>query len=161
MLRKGSLHLLSDFNEADNGRRPCKDGDGPLPFPPRVLVADDNRLIREITELQLIQCGAQVSLASNGMEALEQMRRHPFDVALLDIRMPLLGGLGIVTRVRASPKDYQSVPTFVAMSASHEEQQKQQCVQVGMDDYLCKPVSQKDLSEGLARWLPAGLRGQC
>lgn len=94
----------------------------------------------------------QVSLAGNGMEALEKMRKQPFDVALLDIRMPLLGGLELVARVRASPNEFQRVPTFVAMSASHEEHRKQQCVRAGMDDYLCKPVSQKELAEGLVRW---------
>jgi len=122
------------------------------PVAPRVLVADDNQLIRRITEALLLRCGALVSLAGNGIEALELLRQETFEVALLDIRMPFVGGLEIVSLVRASPEAYKCVPTFVGMSASPAEEQIQLCLQCGMSDYLCKPVSQSDLAKGLVRW---------
>lgn len=129
--------------------------DEPLPLradSPRVLVADDNKLIRQVTEALLISCGAQVSLASNGIEALEQLASQSFDVALLDIRMPFVGGLQIVSTVRASPHAYKRLPTFVGVSASPSDDLIQLCLRAGMSDFLCKPVSKEDLTKGLVRW---------
>ena len=129
--------------------------DEPLPLravPPRVLVADDNKLIRRITEALLISCGARVSLACNGIEALEQMATSSFDVALLDMRMPFVGGLQIVSTARASPHDYKRLPTFVGMSASPSNDLLELCHQAGMSDFLCKPICKSDLDKGLVRW---------
>lgn len=121
-------------------------------FQPRVLVADDNRIIREVIRSQLASIGALVTSAANGFDALEMIRQQPFEVALLDIEMPRISGLEVVRLVRSAPGDYSRVQTFVAMSAATNSQQKQLCFEAGMDDFLGKPFWQKELSERMDRW---------
>jgi len=120
---------------------------------PRVLVVDDDWICREVARELLAGAGAQVALASSGLEALAQVDREAFDLVLLDLQMPGMGGVETARRLREQPHG-QHVP-IVAVTA--EEDPNADLAGAGVDDYLPKPIEPDALLAVLKRWLPLRL----
>jgi class 3 adenylate cyclase len=102
-----------------------------------VLAADDNEFNRHIIQRWLQRQGHTVSLASNGVEALQLLERAPFDVILLDIVMPELNGVQVLARLKENP-DWQHIPTIMITSLQEMDAAKL-CIELGAEDYLTKP----------------------
>ena len=118
----------------------------------RILVAEDNEINQEVV-LQLLRAtGAQVTLAENGQEAVEQVRTQTFDLVLMDVQMPHMDGLEATRQIRAQPA-YRELP-ILAMTANAFESDRQQCLDAGMNDHLAKPIEPEQLTATLVRWLP-------
>ncbi|SDX67157.1 PAS domain S-box-containing protein [Allochromatium warmingii] len=118
----------------------------------RILVAEDNEINQEVV-LQLLRAtGAQVTLAENGQEAVEQVRTQTFDLVLMDVQMPHMDGLEATRQIRAQPA-YRELP-ILAMTANAFESDRQQCLEAGMNDHLAKPIEPEQLTATLVRWLP-------
>lgn len=117
----------------------------------RVLVVEDNAINRRIMELQLISYGISVSLAGNGQEALSLLEEQEFDIIFMDCHMPIMDGYEATRQIRANAERY-GTPKIIALTASSAEKIKHRCLNIGMDDFLRKPVRnlQKRLSAYLA-----------
>ncbi|WP_292038726.1 Hpt domain-containing response regulator, partial [Massilia sp. UBA6681] len=97
------------------------------------------------------QAGAEVSVAGNGIEALEAMRCRRFDCVLMDVQMPVMDGLEATRRIRQDP---QLAGTLViAMTANAGVEDRARCLQAGMDEFLSKPVVPELLAATIARCL--------
>jgi signal transduction histidine kinase/DNA-binding response OmpR family regulator len=136
-------------------RSPIETGgaeDSPLAghFPLRILLAEDNSVNQRVGLLMLERLGYLADVAGNGAEALEALRRQPYDLVLMDIRMPGMDGLEATRRIRAEiPPERQ--PWIVAMTANVLFEQREACRAAGMDDFVQKPVGQADLRAALTR----------
>lgn len=122
----------------------------------RVLVAEDNAFNQIVTTAMLENVGAVVRVASDGLEALALLRSEPFDCVLMDVQMPLMDGLEATRRIRADPS---LAPTrVIAMTANAWDEDRDQCLAAGMDDFVTKPVDPQVLYRTVMRWcrLPAG-----
>jgi DNA-binding response OmpR family regulator len=118
---------------------------------PRVLVVDDQEEIREMTTLILSGAGYDVQSAGGGEEALRRARREPFDLVLLDINMPGMGGWETLRLLRED-EDLEGLP--VAMfSVKGEVRDKTVGLQYGATDYITKPFAVDDLVARVARLL--------
>lgn len=108
---------------------------------PRVLVVDDEETLRLTMKARLQSNGFEVSTASNGEEAIEVMKAHPFDIALLDVNMPQLNGLQVleVIRERYPTTDVIMLTGFADFSTAIE------CLKMGAKDYLVKPIEPTEL----------------
>ncbi|MBI5174221.1 MAG: response regulator [Candidatus Melainabacteria bacterium] len=116
-----------------------------------VLVADDSPLQRTMLALLLKQSGHNVSLAADGLEALQLTRGATvFDLILLDCRMPVLGGLDTARLIRAAEVAGQPRHTIVGVSSSASAEQ---CYAAGMDEFFEKPLKRHQLQSVLARRL--------
>jgi adenylate cyclase len=104
-----------------------------------LLVVDDNRVNRLLVARTLEQLGHRVSFAEDGRQALEQLRRQPPDLVLLDIEMPEMDGYQTLEALRADPK-LRDIPV-VMMSSVDEVDSVARCVEMGAEDYLFKPVN--------------------
>jgi class 3 adenylate cyclase/CheY-like chemotaxis protein len=102
-----------------------------------LLVVDDDPGNRDMLARRLTRLGHQITLAENGREALEILRRTPFDLMLLDIQMPELNGYQVLEVMKADPA-LRDVPVIV-LSASDETERVAHCIQMGAEDYLPKP----------------------
>ena len=108
----------------------------------RILLADDQPLLLSALETIL---GAQdditvAATAADGAEAVEKARAHRIDVAVLDIRMPVLDGLAATRRIRELPRpDAKSIP-IIAMTADAFDEDRQRSLQAGMNAHLSKPL---------------------
>jgi two-component system OmpR family response regulator len=107
---------------------------------PRVLVADDEPNIREVISFALERAGYGVATARNGSEALQQLRRGPVDLIVLDIGMPEMDGLEVCRQIRKS----SDVP-ILFLSARDEEIDRVLGLEIGGDDSVTKPFSAREL----------------
>jgi len=120
---------------------------GPL----RILVADDNELNLALMTFVLGDLlGHSFQVAANGAEAIAALRRQAFDVILMDVQMPVMGGIE-ATRQILQEWPAASRPRIIALTAGLEANEEQACRDAGMDDYLVKPLDRELLAAALAR----------
>jgi len=124
------------------------DGDWPAFTGVRVLVADDHRTNRELVRLFLAGVGAEVTEASDGEEAAQLAADWPFDVILMDLRMPKLDGVGAVRRIREQPGPNDATP-IIAFTADSEGMDK--LGPLGFQDIVPKPLEPGVLIAAIAR----------
>jgi PAS domain S-box-containing protein len=116
--------------------------------PLRVLVAEDNSVNQRLAALTLEHLGYRADIVANGLEALEALRRQRYDVVLMDVQMPELDGLEATRRIRAGwPPDKR--PRIVAMTANAMLEDREACLEAGMDAYLSKPLKIEDLARAM------------
>ena len=116
----------------------------------RVLVVEDNIVNQQLALNLLQRWGHVASLAEDGQQALEYLARESFDLVLMDMQMPVLGGLEATRRYRQQEAPGQHLP-IIAMTANALQGDREQCLAAGMDDYLSKPVRAADLQQLLQR----------
>lgn len=126
--------------------------------PLRILVAEDNVVNQKLIVRLLEKKGHLVAIANDGAEALANIEWERFDLILMDVQMPRMGGLEVTQRIRAlERKSGDHVPIF-AMTAHAMKGDRERCLAAGMDDYLSKPIDTTELYEKLGRVTPAGDR---
>ena len=107
----------------------------------RILLVDDESAIRRALRPPLIELGFQVADVSRGEEALQTLRSGAFDVVLLDVNMPGIGGLETLRRMRAlAPR----LP-IIMLTVRDAEEEKVEALELGADDYVTKPFSTREL----------------
>ncbi|RKE18917.1 two-component system response regulator CseB [Streptomyces sp. TLI_171] len=106
----------------------------PVPGAPRILLVEDDEVIREATQLALERYGFPVETAADGLEGLERFRAAPPDLLLLDVMLPLLDGVGLCRRIRE-----ESQLPILMMSARTEPIDVISGLEAGADDYVVKP----------------------
>jgi CheY-like chemotaxis protein len=115
----------------------------------RVLVVDDNPVNRELAQAVLNSAGAETTLAGGGAEALELAAWNPFDVILLDRRMPGIDGSDVLARLREEPGPNDAVPVLVFTA----DTDMSALVGPGrFDDFVGKPLNALGLVQTIARW---------
>ena len=117
-----------------------------------VLLAEDNTLNQEIASELLQNVGLRVTIAQNGQEAVTMAGQAHFDLILMDLSMPVMGGLEAAATIRTLPG--QAATPILALTANAFKEDRQRCLEAGMNDHLAKPVTPTTLYQALARWLP-------
>ena len=112
--------------------------------PLRVLLAEDNRINQQVIELMLNRLGYEVTIASNGIEAFEKATSQSFDVILMDVQMPFMDGIE-ATRLILSYHVYPK-PRIIALTASSTREDRDKCLEAGIDDYVAKPIRRERLA---------------
>ncbi len=115
----------------------------------RVLLAEDNQVNQRLAVHILERLGHTVSLATNGREVLELLESSPFDLVLMDIQMPEMGGVEATERIRAREKDEGGHIPIIAMTAHAMAGDRERFLAAGMDEYISKPISQERLREAV------------
>ncbi len=121
----------------------------------RVFVAEDNNISRMVIEALLKQFGVTVALASNGQQALEAiMAGDPADIILMDLQMPVMDGYTATARIRQWETETGCLRRpIIALTADAFAEDQQRCLDIGMDDFLSKPLVIDTLKQTLIRWL--------
>lgn len=116
-----------------------------------ILLVDDHPFNQQVGADLLEVVGATVSIAGNGLEAVEASRQHTYDAILMDVQMPQMDGFAATEIIRQSPQGL-NVP-IIAMTANVLMEDRQRCLAAGMNDFISKPVEPEKLYSMLARWL--------
>lgn len=106
----------------------------------KILIVDDEILIREVIKEYTSIEGYEVTEAANGLEAIKQVEKNDFDIIIMDIMMPHLDGYQAIKKI----KDIKNIPCII-LSARDQEYDKLAGFEIGIDDYLTKPFSPREL----------------
>jgi signal transduction histidine kinase/DNA-binding response OmpR family regulator len=118
----------------------------------RVLIAEDNAVNQKVATLMLGKLGIRPDLAANGREAVKMFQMTPYDLILMDCRMPELDGYAASREIRSREPRGRRV-AIVAMTADAMEGSRELCLDAGMDDYISKPIKRGEMVEVLRKWL--------
>jgi len=146
-LLDGITRLLSD--EVDPAARPSADQHAAVEAKPlKILVAEDNQLNCRVLLLQLANLGYTADAVANGREALEAIRKTPYDVVLMDCHMPEMNGSEATRAIRNIPGRTRQT-RILAVTANADPDEKRKCLDAGMDAYLIKPINLEQLDQAL------------
>jgi signal transduction histidine kinase/CheY-like chemotaxis protein/HPt (histidine-containing phosphotransfer) domain-containing protein/HAMP domain-containing protein len=120
----------------------------------RVLLAEDNEINQQIAVELLEGAGASVDVAKNGREAVEKLTEtgaeSRYDAVLTDLQMPIMDGFQATARIRADAR-FATLP-IIAMTAHATVEERQRCLDAGMNDHIAKPIDPESLFETIARY---------
>jgi CheY-like chemotaxis protein len=108
------------------------------------LVAEDNPVNQKVVLHMLGRLGYEADLCANGVEALEALKRQRYDLVLMDLQMPEMGGIEAARRIRQE-KLCAPYLRIVALTAGLMGEDREKCLSAGLDDYLSKPVRIEEL----------------
>lgn len=128
-----------------------------------ILLVDDYLTNQQVVHMHLTAAGYGVEMADNGQQAVEMSQAKKYDLILMDLEMPVLDGYAAATQIRSiesdTSNDQDPIP-IIALTAHALKGLEEKCRQVGMDDYMTKPLRRKQLLEMVQRWMTRGKAGQ-
>ena len=117
----------------------------------KILIADDNPVNLDLITRLLRKRGHEVTTAENGKEAVDLFLKSSFDVILMDLEMPVIGGIEAAQQIRAKEKalsvDTPAYTPIIAMTAHDQETERTACLVVGMDGFISKPINIKTIHQ--------------
>lgn len=120
-------------------------------MPLRILLAEDNPINQIVASSILDDMAYKTDLVENGIQAIEALKRKTYDVVFMDMQMPELDGLEATRRIRVGlPSERQ--PIIIAMTANAMDNDRKECIDAGMNDYISKPVLPEAVEAALQRW---------
>ncbi|TVQ86019.1 MAG: hybrid sensor histidine kinase/response regulator [Bacteroidetes bacterium] len=108
-----------------------------------ILLVEDKKVNQKVVQLMLKRMGHSVTVSENGRDALEQFEPGLYDLILMDIQMPLMDGITATEKLR---KKYDKLPPIIGLSANAFEGDREKYMNMGMDEYITKPVKSEDFS---------------
>jgi PAS domain S-box-containing protein len=117
----------------------------------KVLLVDDNKINQEVGYEIIQQAGLIVTVANNGVEAVEKVNAFEYDIVLMDLQMPEMNGFE-ATRIIKSDPDFKDLPVL-AMTANVMKQDIEKCLNVGMSDHIAKPINPTNLFDTVLKWI--------
>ncbi|ELP3328797.1 hybrid sensor histidine kinase/response regulator [Vibrio sp. Vb2133] len=145
------LNVL-DFRKAEDNEVSPQDNDKPW-----VLVVEDTIVNQKVVRIMLEKLGVRVSVANHGEEALQLCDQQPFDLIFMDCQMPVMDGFIATERIRKMGEWGKHVP-IIALSANVIKEDQQHCFDVGMNEFVAKPVTKTRLQQIFEQHLPKALK---
>jgi CheY-like chemotaxis protein len=130
----------------------------------RILIAEDNAINQKVAVRMLAKIGCRADVVGDGREAVEALKQAPYDIVFMDCNMPEMDGFAATRAIRALEGDRRHA-VIIAMTANALQGDRDRVLEVGMDDYIAKPVNQKELAAMIDHWttrispLPVPQRG--
>jgi CheY-like chemotaxis protein len=136
-------HSAATSTISENGKRKI-----------RILVVEDNPVNQKVAQVMLRKMGLRADVVADGQEAVKTLRMIPYDLVLMDCQMPEMDGFEATRSIRQEgSKALNPHIPIIAMTAATMQGDRKKCIQAGMNDFIAKPVQQRELAEILARWL--------
>ncbi len=122
----------------------------------RILLAEDNKINQKVALKMLSKIGFRADAVTNGEDAIDALKKEHYDLVLMDCQMPVMDGYDATLEIRKPNSEIKNskVP-IIAMTAHAMKGDRDKCIEVGMNDYLSKPVKPKTLAGMLEKWIIA------
>ena len=146
------VQVLSDLDETLSPPKRVSAFDDRMAerIPLEILLAEDHPINQKLAEATLQRLGYRPDVVANGLEVLTSLRRQPYDLVLMDVQMPELDGVQATEKLREElPPNRQ--PYIIAITASTTVQDRQRCMDAGMNDYISKPFRVEELIEAMEK----------
>ena len=125
----------------------------------RILIVEDSPTMRQLLVFALRRMkDVDIVEAQDGMDGLRKVSSDHFDLALIDINMPVMDGFEATAEIRKREASGKTHIPIIAMTANAMTGDKEHCLEAGMDDFVSKPVTMDTLRTALKRWLGTGSR---
>ncbi len=124
-------------------------------FDATVLLVEDIPTNMKVARHMLTRLGCRVIEATNGQEALDAMELQDFDIVFMDCQMPVMDGYSAATEQRIRESDLDEHAVIIALTANALAEDRQRCLDAGMDDFISKPFSRDKLVETMSKWIEA------
>ena len=120
----------------------------------RILLAEDNETNKELILIMLEKMGYRAEAVSNGEEAVEALKSFSYDLLVMDIHMPEMDGFQATRIIRDKNSGVlnHDIP-IIALTGDSEEEDRETCLKVGMDEHICKPINTKLLKDTIGQFL--------
>ncbi|WP_159521235.1 response regulator [Sunxiuqinia indica] len=114
-----------------------------------ILLVEDNVLNQRIVTFSLKKYKHDVTIANNGLEAIDKFREGKYDVVLMDIMMPVMDGLEATVKIRELENEMKvdSRTPIIALTANTMDNDREKCISYGMDDFMAKPFDIEKLNQ--------------
>lgn len=124
-----------------------------LPQDLSILVAEDNPINQKVAVLTLRHLGLSCDVAKNGLEALQMYKENKYDIILMDMQMPVLDGLNASQKIRSfeANENINNSTYIIALTANASSEDKQICMEAGMNNFISKPFKEDDLRAVLSQ----------
>ena len=119
----------------------------------KILLGEDDELNQKIEKRYLEKMNLDVTIANNGIEVIEKFAKGRFDLILMDIQMPKMGGFEATTKIKESEKYKNKNIPIVALTAHAIKGYRQKCIKAGMRDYISKPITEDELYRIMEKYL--------
>jgi CheY-like chemotaxis protein len=119
-----------------------------------ILIVEDNIINQKVACRMLQNAGFDVTVASNGSEALARIRETAPDLVLMDLQMPVMDGFEATAALRKRERQTGIRIPIVALTANAMKGDREKCLEIGMDGYVSKPINKQMLMEEIGRLLP-------
>lgn len=119
----------------------------------RILLVEDNKVNQMVASELLQMLGVELTVANNGLEAIEEVMNKDFDLVLMDVQMPIMDGLEATRKIRELKASEPRRLPVLAMTANAMDSDYQKSLEVGMDDHLTKPINPERLRQALESWI--------
>jgi signal transduction histidine kinase/CheY-like chemotaxis protein len=111
----------------------------------RILVVEDNKVNQILAKSVLTKEGFDVSIATNGKEATDMTKHHKYDLIFMDLHMPVMDGFHATKQIRADENNKCQNQPIIALTGANANNEQQNCLEIGMTDFMTKPFKQKEL----------------
>jgi len=122
----------------------------------KVLLAEDNHINQQVALGVLNKLGVQTDIASNGKQALDMLNKSNYDLVFMDMQMPVMDGITATREIRSQNN---SIP-IIAMTANAMPEDREQCLEAGMNDYISKPIEPQIVRSVLMHWVADTLKSK-
>ena len=121
----------------------------------RILLVEDNAINQRVASAMLNKLGFTIDIAANGIEAIDALKQTAYSLVIMDLQMPLMGGLEATREIRKMESGILISPDIpiIAMTANATQQDKKNCLNAGMNDFISKPVTMPTLQELINKWV--------
>jgi len=151
------LHVDADADKAKVATKKLIDAEAwfdTFETPPKILLVEDNKVNQMVASSLLKKRGMQVTIANDGIEAVDVSKEYIFDLILMDIQMPRMGGIESMQAIKGRLKsEGQKAVPVIALTANAMQGAAEEYLEQGMDDYLSKPINTTELDRVLKHWL--------
>ena len=115
----------------------------------KILVVDDNEVNQRLAILIFRKMGFKCDVSSDGKEAFEMYQKKAYDLIFMDLQMPVMDGLESTKLIRAFENDSETLKraTIIALTGSELQENRESCIEVGMDDFIEKPMRVETLNK--------------
>ncbi|MEM8901856.1 MAG: response regulator, partial [Bacteroidota bacterium] len=155
IIRNKLAALFSGSNEAEQATKKIRQNAIDASFaeknPLSILVAEDNRVNQKYIQKVFSRLGYEITIVDNGKKVLDQVEENYYDLIFMDLNMPVMDGITSTVKVRAN-QDIKHQPIIIAMTANAFSDDKERCMEAGMNDYLSKPAKISDITELTEKW---------
>jgi len=119
--------------------------------PVEILLVEDDTVNSQLFQMMLQRLGYRVDIAENGQEALNKLDHKDYHLILMDCQMPVLDGYATTRSLRSQPHHQETI--VIGLTAYAMTEDRERCLEAGMNDYLTKPLKMGDLSLTIEKWL--------